>query len=56
MSDSDTTELDALRAQRQDALDTGRPIEPLVSGPEHALLATRIASDLRGLELAAPSS
>jgi hypothetical protein len=53
MSDSDTTELAALHAQRQDALDTGRAIEPLVSGPEHALLAKRIASDLRDLELAA---
>jgi hypothetical protein len=53
MSDSDTTELEALRAQRQDALDTERAIEPLVSGPEHALLAKRIATDLRDLELAA---
>lgn len=53
MSDSNTTALEALRAQRQEALDTGRAIEPLVSGPQHALLARRIASDLRDLELAA---
>jgi hypothetical protein len=53
MGGDDATELDAFRRRGQDAIAAGRPIEPLVSGPEHALLAKRIASELRDLVSAA---
>jgi hypothetical protein len=49
MSDDDAARLDTLRRTRQEALDAGRPIEPLVGGPDHALLASRVAVELRGL-------
>ena len=41
--------------RRQEALDAGRAIEPLVSGPEHALLARRVAAELRALVAGAQS-
>ena len=53
MSEEDAPGLDALRRRRQDALDAGRAMEPLVSGPEHALLAAQVASELRALVAAA---
>jgi hypothetical protein len=49
MSDDDAARLDALRRTRQEALDAGKPIEPLVGGPDHALLARRVAAELRSL-------
>jgi hypothetical protein len=45
--------LDELRRQRQKAFDAGRPLDPLVDGPEHTLLARQVASDLRALTDAA---
>jgi len=53
MSERDATRLDELRQRRQDALDAGRSLDPLVSGSEHALLAKQVASDLRALVSAA---
>jgi hypothetical protein len=55
VSDADATRLDALRRIRQEARDAGRPIEPLVGGPDHALLAKQVAADLRALVDAAGS-
>ena len=49
MSDSDATPLDELRKRRQDALDAGKSLDPLVSGAEHSLLAKQVAGDLRAL-------
>jgi hypothetical protein len=45
--------LDELRKRRQDALASGRAIDPLVAGAEHTLLARRVAADLRALVTAA---
>ncbi len=53
MREDDAARLDQLRARRQDALVAGRAIEPLVGGPEHALLAKQVASELRSLVNAA---
>ncbi len=49
MSEDEATRLDALRRRRQDAFAAGRAQEPVVAGPEHALLARRVAGDLRAL-------
>jgi hypothetical protein len=49
MSEADATRLEELRRLRQEAFDAGTPIEPLVGGPDHALLARQVASDLRAL-------
>lgn len=51
--DDDAARLEQQRRLRQDALDSGRPVEPLVTGPEHALLARRVATELRALVHAA---
>lgn len=53
MSDEQASGLDEIRRRRQDASDHGRALEPLVSGPEHTLLARRVAGDLRALVKAA---
>ena len=45
--------LEEIRARREAALAAGRPLDPLVAGPEHALLAEQVASDLRALVKAA---
>jgi hypothetical protein len=53
MGEEHPIELDELRRRRADALAAGRALEPLVSGPEHALLARRVAAELRALETSA---
>jgi hypothetical protein len=53
VSDGDAAALDALRRLRQDALDAGRPLRPLVDGPDHELLAQQVASAIRALQGAA---
>ena len=45
--------LEEIRASREAALAAGTPLDPLVGGPEHALLAEAVASDLRALVKAA---
>jgi hypothetical protein len=50
MTDDDRGQLEAIRDRRQDAHDIGKPLDPLVSGPDHALLAKQVAADLRALE------
>jgi len=50
MSEDDAaTRLEEIRKRRHDAFASGKPVDPLVTGPEHALLARRVASDLRAL-------
>jgi hypothetical protein len=53
MTEDDRGRLEEIRRRRQDAFATGRAIDPLVTGPEHALLARRVAGDLRALVTAA---
>ena len=53
MSEDDATHLDELRKRRQDAFAAGRAMDPLVAGPEHALLAKHVATELRALVRAA---
>jgi hypothetical protein len=53
MTDDDRAQLEAIHDRRQEAHDAGNPLEPLVSGPEHALLAKQIGADLRSLEQSA---
>jgi len=53
VSDEHAKRLDELRQLRQRALDAGTSLDPLVSGPEHALLAQQVASELRSLVSAA---
>jgi hypothetical protein len=53
MSDDDAARLDEIRRRLQDGIDAGRSLNPLVSGPEHALLARQVAVDLRPLVTAA---
>ncbi|MGD0980938.1 MAG: hypothetical protein ABR946_05575 [Solirubrobacteraceae bacterium] len=53
MASEDVARLDELRKQRQDAFDAGHPVDALVDGPEHKLLAKQIAEDLRALIQAA---
>ena len=53
MSESDRARLEDIRKRRQDAFAAGRASDPLVSGPEHTLLARRVARDLRALVAAA---
>jgi hypothetical protein len=48
-SDDDAIRLDELRKERQEALVAGKPLDPLVAGPEHELLARQVAADLRAL-------
>ena len=52
-TDDDGLRLDELQRQRSDAFAAGKALDPLVAGPEHALLAKRVASDLRALVQAA---
>jgi hypothetical protein len=49
MSDGDATRVDELQKRRVDALAAGKSLDPLVSGPEHSLLAKQVARDLRAL-------
>jgi hypothetical protein len=49
MTDDDRAALEAIRSRRRDAREAGRPLGPLVSGPEHELLAKEVAADLRAL-------
>lgn len=42
-----------MRKRRLDAIASGRPVDPLVEGSEHTLLARRVAADLRALVTAA---
>jgi hypothetical protein len=53
MSTADVARLAELRRRRQEAVDAGRPLGPLVDGPEHTMLARQVASDLRALTDAA---
>lgn len=53
MSDDGAAALDALRRLRHDARDSGRPLAPLVDGPDHELLAGQVASAIRALQGAA---
>jgi hypothetical protein len=38
-----------IRRRREDARAAGKALDPLVAGPEHALLAKQVAADLRAL-------
>jgi hypothetical protein len=49
----EAAELERLREQRAKARGAGRSPAPLVDGPEHELLARRVARELRALEAAA---
>jgi hypothetical protein len=49
MSDADATPLEELRKRRAEAIAEGKALDPLVSGPEHALLATQVAREVRAL-------
>jgi hypothetical protein len=49
MSAADAARLEELRRLRQEAFDTGTPIEPLVGGQDHALLARQVAAEIRAL-------
>jgi hypothetical protein len=49
MGGEGASELDAMRERRVRARLAGRPLEPLVGGPEHELLARRVAGELRAL-------
>jgi len=53
MSHQSDQRLDEIRARRERALAAGHPLDPLVGGPEHALLAKQVATDLRALVKAA---
>lgn len=53
MTEDDATHLDELRRRRHDAFAAGKAMDPLVAGPEHALLARQVATDLRALVRAA---
>ena len=53
MSDDDATRLEEIRKLRQDAFDAAQAVDPLVSGPEHALLAKQVAAQVRALQTAA---
>ena len=53
MIDDDRAELDAIRDRRHEAQSAGQPLDPLVTGPEHALLAKQVAADLRALQQSA---
>jgi hypothetical protein len=53
MSDDDGARLDEIQKRRRDAFAAGKALDPLVMGPEHALLAKRVAADLRALVKAA---
>jgi hypothetical protein len=50
VSHEDATALDALRRLRQDAVDSGRPLRPLVGGLDHELLAAQVAAEIRALQ------
>jgi len=53
MTEDDRAQSEAIRDRRQDARAAGHPLDPLVTGPEHALLAKQVAADLRALEQSA---
>jgi hypothetical protein len=53
MSEEEAARLQELRRLRQEAFDAGAPMDPLVAGPEHELLARQVAADLRALVEAA---
>ncbi|HEY1778640.1 MAG TPA: hypothetical protein VGG41_20965 [Solirubrobacteraceae bacterium] len=49
MTDDDRARLEAVRKAREDAGAAGKAPDPLVEGPEHALLAREVATDLQAL-------
>ena len=49
MTEGDAARLSELHNRRADAIAAGKSLDPLVSGPEHLLLAKQVASDLRAL-------
>jgi hypothetical protein len=49
VGEDDAARLEQARRRRADALAEGRAVEPLVAGPEHALLARQVAAELRAL-------
>jgi hypothetical protein len=49
MSEDQAARLQELRRLRQEAFDAGTPMDPVVDGPEHELLARQVAADLRAL-------
>jgi len=53
MGEGERARLEATRKRRQDALDAGQRVDPLVQGSEHLLLAKQVAMDLRALVTAA---
>jgi hypothetical protein len=53
MSDDADADLDELRRRRWEAFQAGKSMDPLVVGPDHALLARKVAADLRALVAAA---
>jgi hypothetical protein len=53
MTEGDSARLDEIRKRREQAVASGRAVDPLVTGPEHALLARRVAAELRALVTAA---
>jgi hypothetical protein len=49
MTEDDPARLEAIRRRRLEARTAGNPLDPLVAGPEHALLAKVVAADLLAL-------
>jgi hypothetical protein len=49
VTEPDRASLEALRTAREEAEAVGQALDPLVAGPEHALLAKEVASELRAL-------
>ncbi len=53
MSEAGAARLEELRRIRQRAFDAGEPVEPLVAGPDHELLARQVAAQIQALQKAA---
>ena len=53
MSDEGSARLEAIRTQREQARSAREPLDPLVSGPEHKLLAKQVAMELQALTASA---
>jgi len=53
MSDDASARLEAIRRQREHAHSARQPLDPLVGGPEHELLAKQVAKELRALTASA---
>lgn len=49
MQDDEALRLEEIRRLLADASAAGRTLDPLVAGPDHELLARRVAADLRAL-------